>query len=87
VEFIEGWLSLPSDWLFGDCCELGGRVDDVGVSRGLVRAEVVVVEPDGLEDDQDILPSQSGRLKGGVMLEWPVPLAPFWMFEGIMESK
>jgi hypothetical protein len=76
VEVIEGWLSAASDWLLGDCCELGGRVDEVGVSRGLVRAEVVVVEPDGLEDDQDILPSQSGRVEGGVILEGPVR---FWL--------
>jgi hypothetical protein len=57
----------------------------VGVSRGLVKADVVVVEPDGLEDVQDMLASQSGRLKGGVLLEWPFP---FWIVgEGITEGK
>ena len=41
----------------------------MGVSRGLVRADVVVVDPDGLEDDQDIAAESVGDVGGWVMLE------------------
>jgi hypothetical protein len=60
---VEGWLSASSDWLFEDCCELGGRVDDVGVSKGLVKADVVVVDPDGLEDVQDMGAESVGEVE------------------------